>query len=93
MAVMDDDEFDKFLFEKWEADLNEVFDEFNTLAEARISDGTVVPAMVAALIQVARHTAHRHEVSVGKGFFDACVAEILNGGDGLHVNRKPDDRS
>ena len=86
---MDEEEFDKFLFEKWESNRNKIFDEITALAEARVSSGAVVPATVAALVpDAARHLAQRHETSVGKGFFEACVTDILEDGDGLHVNRK-----
>lgn len=65
--------------------MTSTLEEFHRTANASASDGTVVPALVAGLIHAARHIAREHSIATGEGFFEACIAEILAGGDGLHA--------
>ncbi|QIG79946.1 hypothetical protein [Stakelama tenebrarum] len=74
----------EYLIEEREQDFNTLIVGIERFAQNIMREGTDVPAVICALLYVARHLHRKHEDVVGEDFFERCVEDILNGGTGLH---------
>ena len=78
--------------EEKERHLNMVLSELYPVVEDRLTEGVIVPSMIAGLVQIAKQVAMQHAKIVDDGSFDdffaACVKDILDGGDGLQVGER-----
>ena len=88
----DDDEnkennFRYFMAGRREDHLDHVIAEVSLNLEARLEEGLIVPSAIAGLIKVAKQIADESTYAVGPDFFEKSCADILAGGDGLHVDR------
>lgn len=73
------------LEEDIEHHLNMVLAELYPVIKGMFEEGVILPSMIAGLVQLAQQVARENAGIVGEDFFEACVTDILNGGDGLHV--------
>lgn len=78
--------FRDFLIEERERRFNELLPEIYSYAKDNLNDGCDVPAMICALIYTAKRIYLENQV-IGEEFFEKCVTDILEGGEGLHIHK------
>ena len=51
-----------------------------------LTEGAIITALVAALTKTAQKISDEQSAIVGADFFEDCVSDILDGGDGINLN-------
>lgn len=67
----------------FELGVNQALSALDQLTTAELAKGVPVPAMIAALLHMARRLEFIHPESLDPGYVDACLRDLLDGGDGL----------
>jgi len=65
-----------------------MYEHFRELAQVHVREGIVVASTIAAMVQAAKVVAKENSEIIGDDYFDACLRDILQGGEGLLVGRR-----
>ena len=74
--------------EEKERHLNMVLQEVYPNIQQMLDEGVILPSMICGLVHVAKKVAEDNREIVRDDFFEACLRDILDGGEGLHVGKK-----
>lgn len=73
--------------EERERHFNMVLMSVPRIIDELLNDGLMVPSTIAGLVQVAKQVADDNAHVVGDDYFEACLKDVIDGGDGLQVGK------
>ena len=80
---MNEDDLPSLRFEIFQLNVDQAFADLDALARQQLDSAISVPAVIAALIQVAAHIERDHPESLDPEYLATCMRDLLAGGSGI----------